>query len=55
MMAPFTVLDYIVVHELAHLRHQNHTDAFWREVDKVLPDYQDRRLWLRKHGAGMDL
>jgi predicted metal-dependent hydrolase len=55
MMAPLTVLDYIVVHELAHLRHRNHTDAFWYEVDKVLPDYRECRAWLRQHGAGMDL
>ncbi|MEQ9408457.1 MAG: DUF45 domain-containing protein [Fuerstiella sp.] len=55
MMAPPTVLDYIVVHELAHLIHANHTEAFWNEVDKVLPDYDDRKEWLRIHGAGMDL
>lgn len=55
MMAPPTVLDYIVVHELAHLIHPNHTDAFWNEVDKVMPDYQERKEWLRVHGAGMDL
>jgi predicted metal-dependent hydrolase len=55
MMAPLTVLDYIVVHELAHLIHPNHTAAFWNEVDKVMPDYQERKDWLRAHGAGMDL
>jgi len=55
MMAPPTVLDYIVVHELAHLIHPNHTDAFWSEVDKVMPDYGDRKEWLRVNGAGMDL
>lgn len=55
MMAPLTVLDYIVVHELVHLRHRNHTIAFWHEVDKVLPDYRERWVWLRNHGAGMDL
>lgn len=55
VMAPPTVLDYIVVHELAHLLHANHTEAFWNEVDKVLPDYSDRKEWLRVHGAGMDL
>jgi len=55
MMAPPSVLDYIVVHELAHLIHPNHTEAFWNEVDKVMPDYQDRKEWLRQNGAGMDL
>ena len=55
MMAPPTVLDYIVVHELAHLIHPNHTDAFWNELDKVMPDCRDRKEWLRVHGAGMDL
>lgn len=55
MMAPLTILDYIVVHELAHLVHANHTEAFWNEVDKVLPDYLDRKQWLRVNGAGMSL
>ena len=55
MMAPLTILDYIVVHELAHLIHPNHTEAFWNEVDKVLPDYLDRKQWLRANGAGMGL
>jgi predicted metal-dependent hydrolase len=55
MMAPLTVLDYIVVHELAHLLHPNHTAAFWNDLDKMLPDYRERKAWLRVHGAGMDL
>ena len=55
MMAPLTVIDYIVVHELAHLIHPRHTDDFWNEVDKILGDYQDRKAWLRKNGAGMSL
>jgi len=55
LMAPLTVLDYIVVHELAHLRHRNHTNAFWHEVDKMLPDYRERKTWLRLNGAGMGL
>lgn len=55
MMAPLVVLDYIVVHELAHLLHANHTNAYWNEVDKILPDYRERQLWLRQNGAGMSL
>lgn len=55
VMAPLSVIDYIVVHELCHLRHRDHTDAFWNEVDKVLPDYRERKEWLRKNGAGLDV
>jgi predicted metal-dependent hydrolase len=55
LMAPLTIIDYIVVHELCHLHHRDHSDAFWNEVDKVLPDYRDRKEWLRIHGARLDL
>ena len=55
MMAPATILDYIVIHELAHLIYPNHSAKFWNEVDKVLPDFGERKEWLRVHGAGMDL
>ncbi len=54
-MAPMAVLNYIVVHELAHLIHPNHTTAFWNEVDKVLPGYQSQIMWLKRYGAGMDI
>jgi predicted metal-dependent hydrolase len=53
MMAPLSVLDYVVVHELVHLRHMNHTDAFWNEVDKAVPDYQEKKEWLKFNGASM--
>jgi hypothetical protein len=55
MMAPATILDYVVVHELAHLIHPDHSAKFWNEVDKMLPDFSERKEWLRVHGAGMDL
>jgi predicted metal-dependent hydrolase len=55
MMATPRVIDYIAVHELCHLRHRDHTDAFWNEVDKVLPDYLERKNWLRDNGAAFDL
>ena len=54
-MAPLSIIDYIVVHELCHLHHQDHNDAFWNEVDKVLPEYRQRKEWLRVHGASFDL
>jgi predicted metal-dependent hydrolase len=55
VMAPQTVIDYIAVHELCHLRHRDHSDAFWNEVDKVLPAFRERKGWLRKHGAALDV
>lgn len=55
MMAPQTIIDYIVVHELCHFHQLDHTDAFWNEVDKVMPVYRERKEWLRIHGAGLDV
>ncbi len=55
MMAPPTIIDYIVVHELCHFHSFDHTEAFWNEVDKVLPDYGERKEWLKKNGAAMDV
>jgi predicted metal-dependent hydrolase len=55
MMAPLTIIDYIVVHELCHFHCRDHTEAFWNEVDKVIPNYRERKAWLRKHGAGLDI
>ena len=55
MMASPTTIDYIVFHELCHLHFRDHTDVFWNEVDKVMPDYRERKEWLRKNGAGLDV
>jgi len=55
MMAPPTIIDYIVVHELYHFHHLNHTEAFWNEVDKVMPAYRERKEWLKQNGAAIDL
>lgn len=51
MLAPQEIRDYVVVHELAHRRQMNHSPAFWKEVERVLPDYRERRRWLRQNGA----
>lgn len=55
MMAPLSIIDYTVVHELCHFHQPDHADAFWNEVDKVLPTYRERKEWLRKQGAGLDI
>lgn len=54
-MLPLSVLDYVVVHELAHLEDSNHSPAFWRIVEKVLPEYEEQKNWLKFNGAGMSL
>lgn len=51
LLAPPEVLDYVVVHELCHLTCMNHGREFWRAVEAALPDYKERRNWLREHGA----
>ena len=55
MMAPLSALEYIVVHELAHLKYPNHTAEFWNTIEKALPDYQKAKGWLRLYGAGLEL
>jgi predicted metal-dependent hydrolase len=45
-MAPLTVIDYVVVHEMCHMVHLNHDRSFWRLVGKILPDYERRENWL---------
>jgi len=54
-MAPSNVIDYIVVHELCHLAYSNHSKKFWDKVESILPDYKERRKWLKKYGIRMDL
>ncbi len=49
MMAPPRIQDYVVVHELCHRLHMNHSPAFWACVERVLPDYRERRRWLKEN------
>ena len=46
--APKPVLEYVVVHELCHLRYRNHSSDFWNLVAELIPEYQERKLWLDK-------
>lgn len=50
---PTRVIDYIVVHELCRLKIRDHSSAFWSELKRVIPDYQEHREWLRKYGASL--
>lgn len=49
MRTPEAIIDYVVVHELCHLKEMNHSPRFWAEVEKILPDYKERRKWLKDH------
>lgn len=50
-LAPDAVLDYVVVHELAHRAQMNHSRRFWEVVERLCPDHRSHRRWLRRHGA----
>lgn len=52
--APRPVFEYVVVHELCHLIERNHGRRFWRLVAGLLPDYRDRRQWLKRHGVALE-
>ena len=51
VLMPPEILDYVVVHELAHRKEMNHSQRFWAEVERILPDYKARRKWLKEFGS----
>ena len=51
IMAPHGIIDYVVAHELCHMIEHNHSPAFWRHVERIIPDYRDRKDWLKENGA----
>ena len=50
IMAPLKVIEYLVVHELVHLIHPNHSKDFWQTVAEIIPDYEEKKEWLRING-----
>lgn len=55
LYVPKAVLEYVVVHELAHTKHKDHSKRFWAEVAKYVPDWKEKRKWLKTHGALMEI
>lgn len=53
IMAPESVIDYLVIHEVSHRIHLNHSTAFWQLVQKHSPQYIEHKIWLKKHGPYM--
>ncbi len=53
IMAPEAIIDYVIIHELCHLRMANHSPGFWSLVENILPDWRERRLWLRRNGHAL--
>ncbi len=51
ILMPPAILDYVVVHELAHRIEMNHSPRFWTQVERILPDYRERRRWLKENGG----
>jgi len=55
VMAPLWVLDYVVVHELSHLKHMNHSKEFWDTVAMHIPEYKKAVAWLKENGRSLKL
>lgn len=55
MTAPMSIVDYVLVHELAHLKYLDHSTDYWRFVRSILPDYEQRKEWLRVNGPTLTI
>ena len=53
MLTPPEVIDYVIVHELCHRKHMNHSKNFWSEVERVLPNYKESKKWLKNNGNAL--
>jgi predicted metal-dependent hydrolase len=55
IQTPVSVRDYVILHELAHLKEMNHSKRFWREVARLCPDYKEAENWLKRHSGEFGL
>ena len=55
IIAPHRIVDYVVVHELCHMLHHNHSDQFWKSVERFFPDYEECREWLKLNGSRLTI
>lgn len=54
-LAPVSIIDYVLAHELVHLKHMNHSKEYWETLRMLLPDYDQRKEWLRINGGTLDI
>lgn len=55
MCAPIECIEYVVLHEIIHLKHFNHSKEFWLEIEKIMPDYKYRKEYLKKEGKYFEI
>lgn len=55
IMAPQSVIDYVIIHEYCHIKHPNHSKAFWQHLAEYLPDYQKQKNWLKSNAYLLNL
>jgi len=55
MLAPLNIIDYVIIHELCHIQHHNHSAQFWRLVELHCPTFKTSRLWLKNNGYRLEL
>jgi predicted metal-dependent hydrolase len=55
IIAPIAIVDYVVAHELCHMRYHDHSKEFWNLMQRVMPDYREKKEWLRVNGAMMGM
>jgi len=53
-LLPRPIAEYVVIHELVHLRHPHHTPEFWQRLERALPDFERRKQWLARHGMDVE-
>jgi predicted metal-dependent hydrolase len=54
IQAPIPLIEYVLVHEITHMKHPNHDRRFWSVLGRVMPDYEDRRARLREMGSRLE-
>lgn len=50
LFCPVEIMEYIAIHELAHIEMMNHSTKYWQKVEQIMPDHKDKELWLKKNG-----